>query len=103
MKTAGRSAAAVSCAVLCGLVLAGCGNDGLKGTIQNYDDVSVWSGPGMGQRVVGELTTLAPVTVKCYADHSFKISYDGGSGWIDADTSILSKKGEVAPGMVPKC
>ncbi|WP_197091877.1 hypothetical protein [Streptacidiphilus albus] len=97
------------------LLLSACGADGLAGKIEDYDSVSVWpSADPVGQQPTGELTTLAPVTVECYAagqvdsngmgyGASYKISYDGGSGYIDAGTSILSDKGEVSPGMVPAC
>jgi hypothetical protein len=98
-----RIAPALCCTALCGLALTACGDDGLKGTVEDYDTVTVWSDPGPGGRQTGELTTLAPLTVSCYEDGWFKISYDGGSGYIDSGTSILSKKGEVAPGMVPTC
>ncbi|MEU6480604.1 SH3 domain-containing protein [Streptomyces sp. NPDC047017] len=103
MTAARRSAPAVACALLCGLTLAGCGDDGLDGKIADYDTVTVWSGGGTSAHEVGELTVLAPVTVKCHTDGWYKVSYDGGSGWIDSSTSIISKKGEVAPHMVPEC
>ncbi|MEU6282495.1 SH3 domain-containing protein [Streptomyces sp. NPDC047028] len=103
MRAPRRIAPALCCALLCGLALTACGDDGLKGTIEDFDTVTVWSGPGQGARPTGELTTQAPLTIACYDDGWFKVSYDGGSGYIDADTSILSKKGEVAPSMVPTC
>ncbi|MEU4843837.1 hypothetical protein [Streptomyces gilvosporeus] len=83
-------------------VLAGCG--GLDGKIGNYDKVTVWPSENtVGQQPTAELTTLAPVTVECYTGGMYKISYDGGSGYIDASTSIMSDKGEVSPSMVSGC
>ena len=115
MSSRKRTAASAVSVVLAAAVLAGCGGAGLEGKIANYDEVTVWpSADPKGQEPVDELTTLAPVTVQCYtpgeADASgygygatYKISYKGGSGYIDASTSILSDEGEVSPYMVPTC
>lgn len=110
-----RVATTVAGVVLAVAALAGCDGGGLEGKIGDYDDVSVWpSADPRGQKTIDELTTLAPVTVECYTrgdvDASgygyggkYKISYDGGAGYIDESTSIMSEKGEVSPDMVPEC
>ncbi|MFE2601063.1 hypothetical protein ACFXCZ_32000 [Streptomyces sp. NPDC059396] len=110
-----KTTIATAAAPLLVVLLAGCGTSGLDGKIGNYDNVSVWpSADARGSQPIGELTTLAPVTVECYTPGqvdangmgygaTYKISYDGGEGYIDAGTSVMSDKGEVAPGMVPQC
>ncbi|WP_328743390.1 hypothetical protein OG436_38665 [Streptomyces caniferus] len=94
-------------------VLAGCG--GIDGKIGDYDRVTVWpDADPRGQKPVADLTTLTPVTVECYTPGrvdatgfgyggTYKVSYDGGSGYIDESTSIMSDGGEVSPSRVPKC
>ncbi|MFI9045564.1 hypothetical protein [Streptomyces sp. NPDC053427] len=94
-------------------LLTGCG--GIDGKIGDYDKVTVWpNADPRGQQPVAELTTLTPVTVECYTPGevnatgygygaTYKISYDGGSGYIDESTSIMSDGGEVSPSRVPKC
>ncbi|MFJ9417658.1 hypothetical protein ACIRPT_26315 [Streptomyces sp. NPDC101227] len=105
--------ASVVAAGLATVVLAGCG--GIDGKIGNYDTVTVWpAADPRGQQPVDKLTTLTPVTVECYTPGevdatgfgygaTYKISYDGGSGYIDESTSIMSDGGEVSPSRVPKC
>lgn len=100
-------------AVLALLTLSGCG--GIDGKIANYDSVAVWPNANpIGSQPEQQLTTLTPITVDCYepgkTDASgygygatYKISYDGGSGYIDASTSIMSDDGEVTPEMVSEC
>ncbi|MFG3114169.1 hypothetical protein ACGF4C_07215 [Streptomyces sp. NPDC048197] len=102
----------VAAAGLATAVLTGCGVDGKIG---NYDKVSVWpDADPRGQSPIADLTTLTPVTVECYTPGktdatgfgygaTYKISYDGGSGYIDASTSIMSDGGAVSPDRVPNC
>jgi hypothetical protein len=87
------------CVVLAGAALGGCG---VEGKVTDYGEVTVWSEPGSMERV-GTLTTMAPVTVDCFTDGYFKISYDGGSGYVDTGTEILSDEGVVNSSMVPEC
>jgi hypothetical protein len=57
---------------------------------------------------------MMTVTVECYAPGevnaaglgyvgSYKVSYDGGSGYIDEYTSIMSDDGLLSPDRVPEC
>jgi hypothetical protein len=103
----------VAAAGLATAVLAGCG--GVDGKIGNYGKVSVWpNADPRGQHPIADLTTLTPVTVECYTPGTvdatgfgygatYKISYDGGSGYIDQSTSLMSDGGQVSPDRVPKC
>ncbi|MGY1437908.1 hypothetical protein [Streptomyces reniochalinae] len=81
----------------------------------DYDDVSVWSSADpRGRQPIGTLTTLSKVTVKCvergradangmgYGD-TYKIDFEGGTGYIDANTSILTDDGELSPNSVDEC
>ncbi|OXM56033.1 hypothetical protein CFP71_15365 [Amycolatopsis thailandensis] len=92
------------------LVLCACGVDGKIG---DYGDTTVYSEPkpnangGVSHDPVGKLTTLSKVTVTCHETVNgfgfYKISYSGGSGYVDDSTSIMSDDGEVRPAKVPKC
>ncbi|MEU5834656.1 hypothetical protein ABZ820_13425 [Streptomyces diacarni] len=94
------------------VTLVGCGTEG---KIMDYDDVSVWpSADSRGRQPIGTLTTLSKVTVKCiergqrdangmgYAD-AYKIEFEGGTGYIDTHTSILTDDGELSPNNVDEC
>ena len=111
----GRAVVTTMVGAAVALSLTACGADGLSGKIGNYDSVSVWpSADPRGTQPIGTVTTMAPVTVECYTagqtdangmgyGATYKISYDGGEGYIDASTSIMSDKGEVSPSMVSAC
>ena len=91
--------------------LAGCG--GVDGKIMNEDDVPVYSQPqgnaasGVDQQETSKLTVLTPVTVECHLSVNgfgfYKVSFDGGSGYINDSTSILSDGGELSPDKVSGC
>ncbi|MFD3537769.1 hypothetical protein [Streptomyces sp. NPDC058664] len=102
---------AVGTAILA-VTLVGCGTEG---TVQDYDDVTVWpAADPRGREPIGELTTLQKVTVKCitrgqvdangmgYGD-TYKIDFEGGSGYIDTNTTILTEDGELSPDNVDEC
>ncbi|WP_245191937.1 hypothetical protein [Amycolatopsis azurea] len=92
------------------LVLCACG---VEGKVGDYGDTTVYSEPkpnangGVSHDPVGTLTTLSKVTVSCHEKVNgfgfYKISYSGGSGYIDDSTSIMSDDGELRPAKVPKC
>ncbi|MBO8186851.1 hypothetical protein [Streptomyces spirodelae] len=108
-----RVVVSLAAAGLSTAVLTGCGD--VEGKIGNYDDVTVWpAADPRGRQPVGRLTTLTPVTVECYTPGetdasgygygaTYKVSYDGGSGYVAASTSIISDDGEVSPDRVPEC
>ncbi|UKY54587.1 hypothetical protein [Streptomyces inhibens] len=112
MKLNRRVALPVGAVVFAVAALAGCG---VEGKIGNYGNVSVWpSADPRGQAPVGKLTTLMTVTVECHVPGkvdakgfgyggSYKVSYDGGSGYIDDSTEIMSDDGVVSPDRVSEC
>uniref|UniRef100_UPI0018923CDB hypothetical protein n=1 Tax=Catenulispora rubra TaxID=280293 RepID=UPI0018923CDB len=88
-------------------------DDGLKGKIENFDNVTVW--PSADPRSVPQSqlaslpyrTTQAPVMIICFTPghtdtngmgygDTYKIKYDGGSGYTDAQTDVLIDKGALA-------
>ncbi|MFJ6749320.1 MULTISPECIES: hypothetical protein [unclassified Streptomyces] len=112
MKRKRRAALSVGAVVFATVALAGCG---IEGRIGNYDSVTVWpSADPRGRAPVGKLTTLTTVTVECHeaADvdangygfgGSYQVSYDGGSGYIDDNTEIMSDDGALTPDRVAAC
>lgn len=113
MKNKGRTSLTLAAVALATVGLTGCG--GIEGRIGDYDRVSVWEkADPKGQQPIASLTIQTPVTVECYVPGkvdaqgmgyggSYKVSYDGGSGYIDDSTSIMSDGGEVSPERVPEC
>ncbi|WP_369199584.1 hypothetical protein [Streptomyces sp. PU-14G] len=112
MVSTKRLAATALVTAISAVTLAGCGT---KGKIMDYDDVTVWSSADpRGRKPIGTLTTLSKVTVKCvkrgqvdangmgYGD-TYKIDFDGGAGYIDTNTSILTDDGELSPNNVDEC
>ncbi|MGP3989242.1 hypothetical protein [Streptomyces sp. 3N207] len=107
-----RSVAACAVTAISAVTLIGCG---IEGTIQDYDTVSVWpAADPRGRQPIGQLTTQSKVKVKCisrghvdvngmgYGD-TYKIDFNGGDGYIDTNTSILTDDGVLAPGDVDEC
>ncbi|CAM3513951.1 hypothetical protein [Stackebrandtia soli] len=97
-------------AVAAAMTLSGCGVDG---AIADYGTVSVWEEPDSGLDVtpIAELTTLNAVTVTCHVSPGpdemtgyYKVTFDGGSGYIDDSTAILTDEGTaMRTDSVPEC
>ena len=105
-----RIALSTLVAVTAAVTLSGCGVDG---AIADYDPVSVWEEPYSGLDVapIAELTTLNAVTVTCHVPPGpddvtgyYKVTFDGGSGYIADDTGILTDEGTaMRTDSVPEC
>ncbi|MEU7074094.1 hypothetical protein AB0B30_31745 [Streptomyces narbonensis] len=107
-----RLATTAAVTAILAVTLVGCGTEG---TIQDYDNVTVWpAADPRGREPIDTLTTLQNVTVKCitrgqvdangmgYGD-TYKIDFKGGSGYIDTSTTILTDDGVLSPDKVDEC
>lgn len=81
---------------------------GVQGAVADYGDTRVEDEPG--GRQIATLTTMNEVTVQCHLpagpnDYSgyYKVSFDGGSGYIDDTTEILTDGTALRHDSVPEC